>query len=69
MAIELGSFEVGDRIVITSPTHPHVRERGMIVAHATGGPRSVGLDWEIKLDVHPQGVHGCFVAASEIRHA
>lgn len=61
------SFSVGDRIGIIAPRHPHTGESGTIVAEAVGGPRSVGLDWQVKLDHCRHGTDGCFVSEDEIR--
>lgn len=60
------AYAEGDRIVITAAGHPHQGEHGVIVASATGGPASVGLDWEIKLERCPEHVSGCFVSEGEI---
>lgn len=58
---------VGDRVAIVRRGHPHHGESGTIAAAATGGPRSVGLDWLVKLDDCPELVEGCFVSEDEIR--
>lgn len=60
-------FAVGDRVGIIGARHPHRGESGTITAPATGGPASVGLDWQVKLDRSPYA-DGCFVAEDEIRH-
>ncbi len=62
------SFKVGDRVGIIGVDHPHRGESGTITRPATGGPRSVGLDWEVKLDGASRLADGCFVAEDEIRH-
>lgn len=61
------SYSVGDRVAITAPRHPHRGESGKIVAPATRGPASVGLDWQVRLEDCPHGVESCFVAEHELR--
>lgn len=58
-------IKIGSKVVIVARDHPHRGQAGVVIAHATGAPKRVGLEWEIDLDGAYEG--GCFVSSDEIR--
>jgi hypothetical protein len=58
--------QVGDYVRISRRGHPHYGRLGTITEEAEGSPRSVGLDWLIKLEHEHIGEEGCYATDDEV---